>query len=113
MPGGTASPARAWMRPASGKPLVMASREGRSFIPAECVSRRITVTSWNAAVSNSFRYRPSGAFRSILPSSQSRRTEGAVAITFVSDAMSKIVSAVMSSGCGTVARQPRTLRWRT
>ncbi len=71
-------------------------------MPAECVSRRITVTSWNAAVSNSLRYRPSGAFRSTLPISQSRRTAGAVAITFVRDAMSKMVSAVISSGCGTV-----------
>ena len=88
----------------------MASREGRSFIPAECVSRRITVTSWNAAVSNSLRYRPSGAFRSSLPISQSRRTEGVVAITFVREAMSKMVSAVINSGVGEVARQPSTFR---
>ena len=91
----------------------MASRDGRSFIPAECVSRRSTVTSWKAAESNSLRYRPSGAFRSILPISHSRRTAGVVAITFVRDAMSKMVSAVISSGFGTVARQPRTFRWRT
>ena len=79
----------------------MASREGRSGMPAECVSSRATVTSWKAGgvellevaaerrVEIDLAHAPTAAGRT-----------GVVATTLVSDAMSKMVSAVIGSGCG-------------
>jgi hypothetical protein len=55
-------------------------------------------------------YRAAGSFRRSLPRSTSFITADVVAIGFVNEARSKIVSTVIGSRCGISIREPKALR---
>ncbi len=71
-----------------------------------CVSRSRTVTRLLPYFANSGMNVATGSVSRMRPSSTSIMTAGVVATTFVSDARSKIVSRVIGSGEGSIARRP-------